>query len=111
MYPYDEDNNLNNENNDNSVNDDSVNDANDVGSENTDTAPQDSSDGTYRIVKPDWSFGASANFSYLKNELIDLGNADGFEMRDNVHIIGNVSRAENGYPYPYFYGYLTNGIF
>ena len=65
----------------------------------------------YRIVKPDWSFGASANFSYLKNELIDLGNADGFEMRDNVHIIGNVSRAENGYPYPYFYGYLTNGIF
>ena len=65
----------------------------------------------YRIVKPDWSFGASANFSYLKNELIDLGNADGFEMRDNVHIIGNVSRAENGYPYPYFYGYKTAGIF
>ena len=65
----------------------------------------------YRIVKPDWSFGASANFSYLKNELINLGNADGFEMKDNVHIIGNVSRAENGYPYPYFYGYKTAGIF
>ena len=65
----------------------------------------------YRIVRPDWSFGASANFSYLKNELIDLGNADGFEMRDNVHQIGNVSRAENGYPYPFFYGYLTDGIF
>lgn len=32
-------------------------------------------------------------------------------MMDNVHQIGNVSRAENGMPYPYFYGYFTNGIF
>lgn len=65
----------------------------------------------YKFQSGDWSFRAGANLSYLKNELINLGNADGFEMSDNVHIIGNVSRAENGQPYPYFYGYKTNGIF
>lgn len=65
----------------------------------------------YRLNKKDWTFGVSANVSYLKNELINLGNADGFEMYDNVHQIGNVSRGENGMPYPYFYGYTTNGIF
>lgn len=64
----------------------------------------------YRIVKKSWSFGAAINASYLKNELIDLGNANGFEMSDNVHQLGNVSRAENGYPYPYFYGHKTDGI-
>lgn len=65
----------------------------------------------YKFNKGDWNFGISANASYLKNELINLGNADGFEMYDNVHQIGNVSRVENGMPYPYFYGYKTNGIF
>lgn len=65
----------------------------------------------YKLKKKDWTFGVSANLSYLKNELINLGNADGFEMKDNVHQIGNVSRAENGYSYPYFYGYKTSGIF
>ena len=65
----------------------------------------------YKFNKGDWNFGISANASYLKNELINQGNADGFEMYDNVHQIGNVSRAENGMPYPYFYGYKTNGIF
>lgn len=65
----------------------------------------------YKMHKGDWNFGISANASYLKNELINLGNADGFEMYDNVHQIGNVSRAENGMPYPFFYGYKTGGIF
>ena len=65
----------------------------------------------YKFDVGDFSFRTSANISYLKNKLIDLGNADGFEMSDHVHIIGNVSRAENGQPYPYFYGYKTAGIF
>lgn len=65
----------------------------------------------YKMHKGDWNFGISANTSYLKNELINLGNADGFEMYDNVHQIGHVSRAENGMPYPFFYGYKTGGIF
>lgn len=65
----------------------------------------------YKFRKKDFAFGVQANLSYLKNELIDLGNADGFEMKDHVHQLGNVSRAENGMPYPYFYGYFTGGIF
>lgn len=64
----------------------------------------------YKYSNNDFHFGVNANVSYLKNKLINLGNADGFEMMDHVHIIGNVSRAENGQPYPYFYGYLTDGI-
>lgn len=65
----------------------------------------------YKLRKGDFSLGVKANLSYLKNELIDLGNADGFETMDNVHQIGNISRAENGQPYPYFWGYKTAGIF
>lgn len=64
----------------------------------------------YKFGKGDFNFATSLNVSYLKNELINLGNADGFEMGDNVHQIGNVSRSENGFPYPYFYGWSTDGI-
>ena len=65
----------------------------------------------YKFYSGDWSFRVGANVSYLKNKLIRLGNADGFEMYDNVHQLGNVSRAENGEVYPFFYGYKTAGIF
>lgn len=65
----------------------------------------------YKFSKGDWNFRVGGNISYLKNKLINLGNSDGFEMSDHVHLIGNVSRAENGQPYPFFYGYKTAGIF
>lgn len=65
----------------------------------------------YKFHTGDWSFRIGGNISYLKNKLIDLGNSDGFEMKDNVHQLGNVSRAENGEVYPFFYGYRTGGIF
>ena len=65
----------------------------------------------YKYVNKGFRFGVQANLSYLKNELIDLGNADGFETMDGVFQLGNISRAENGEPYPYFWGYKTNGIF
>lgn len=65
----------------------------------------------YKFGAGDWSFKAGGNISYLKNKLINLGNSDGFEMKDNVHQLGNVSRAENGEVYPFFYGYKTAGIF
>lgn len=58
-----------------------------------------------------WNFGVKANASYLKNELIKLGNAAGFETYDNVSNLGNISRAEAGQPFPYFWGYKTDGIF
>lgn len=65
----------------------------------------------YKFSAGDWSFKVGGNISYLKNKLINLGNSDGFEMKDNVHQLGNVSRAENGEVYPFFYGYKTAGIF
>jgi len=65
----------------------------------------------YKFTKGDWSFRAAANLSYLKNKLVKLGNSDGYEMYDWVHNVGDISRAENGQPYPYFYGYKTAGIF
>ncbi len=64
----------------------------------------------YKFRRGDWAFNVNANASYLKNKLIDLGSGS-YETSDNVHQIGNVSRAENGYPYPFFYGYKTAGIF
>ena len=65
----------------------------------------------YKFHKGDWAFNVNANASYLKNKLVNLGNDTGYETSDNVHQIGNVSRAENGQPYPFFYGYKTAGIF
>ncbi|NDV81093.1 TonB-dependent receptor [Bacteroides sp. 51] len=65
----------------------------------------------YKFRSGDWNFRIGANASYLKNKLIKLGNSDGYEMYDHVHQLGNVSRAENGEVYPYFYGFKTGGIF
>lgn len=64
----------------------------------------------YKVSHKDFKFGTSLNVSFLKNELTNLGNADGFEMMANVHQLGNVGRAENGQPYPFFYGWSTDGI-
>lgn len=64
----------------------------------------------YKLNKGSFNFGTSLNVSYLKNELTNLGNADGFEPTANVHQLGDVGRAENGQPYPFFYGYSTDGI-
>lgn len=64
----------------------------------------------YKISHKDFRFATSLNLSYIKNKLTNLGNADGFEAMDHVHILGNVGRAENGQPYPFFYGYSTDGV-
>lgn len=65
----------------------------------------------YKFRTGDWNFRIGGNVSYLQNKLINLGNADGFDMFDHIHLLGNVSRAENGEVYPFFYGYKTAGIF
>lgn len=65
----------------------------------------------YKLSRKDFDFSTSLNVSYLKNELTNLGNADGFESMCHVHQLGNVGRAENGQPYPFFYGWSTDGIF
>lgn len=54
-------------------------------------------------------FGANA--SYLVNELINYGNSEGYANYDYYQNVGTISRAENGLPFPFFYGYKTDGIF
>ncbi|ADV43664.1 TonB-dependent receptor [Bacteroides helcogenes] len=66
----------------------------------------------YKFHVSDWNFRIGANASYIKNKLINLGNDSGFEMSDYlVGGLSNVTRAENGYVYPFFYGRVTDGIF
>jgi TonB-linked SusC/RagA family outer membrane protein len=65
----------------------------------------------YRQNIGDWTFGVGANASYLKNKLINYGNEEGWANLDSFQGVGTISRAENGEPFPFFYGYKTDGIF
>lgn len=65
----------------------------------------------YKFKISDAKFGINANATYIKNKLIKLGNANGWANYDNVQTIGTITRAENGEPFPFFYGKKTNGIF
>lgn len=51
------------------------------------------------------------NMSYIKNELIKLGNETGYQNWDSYHSVGTLTRAQNGLPFPFFYGFKTDGIF
>ena len=66
----------------------------------------------YKWKIADANFSVKGNATYLENKLKNLGNDTGFMDLDGVQgITGSVSRAENGLPFPFFYGYKTNGIF
>lgn len=65
----------------------------------------------YKFRVSDWNFRVSANASYLKNKLIEYGNESGWENLDSFQGTGDISRAENGKPFPFFYGYKTASIF
>ena len=56
----------------------------------------------------DVNFGG--NVTYLKNKLIEYGNEQGWANLDSFQGTGTISRAENGLPFPFFYGYKTAGI-
>lgn len=56
-------------------------------------------------------FSIKGNASYLKNKLISLGNETGYMNYDEFQNVGTITRASNGEPFPYFYGYKTDGIF
>ena len=68
-------------------------------------------DASYKLKLGQFNMRIGANASYLKNELINLGNSDGFSNYDYYQNVGTISRAENGFPFPFFYGYKTDGIF
>ena len=63
----------------------------------------------------DATFNVKGNASYVKNTLKNLGNDTGFMPLDGMQGIpgqdGGLARAENGKPFPFFYGYTTAGIF
>ncbi len=66
----------------------------------------------YKWHIADAKFHVKGNASYLKNTLKNLGNDTGFLPLDGVQgISGGGTRAENGQPFPFFYGYKTDGIF
>lgn len=65
----------------------------------------------YKFNISDWKFRIGGNLTYLKNELIKLGNDTGWANYDSFQSVGTITRAENGKPFPYFYGYKTAGIF
>lgn len=66
---------------------------------------------SYRFRVSGWDFRLGANASYLSNKLTDLGNETGFENLDSYANVGTISRSQNDYCYPFFYGYKTAGIF
>lgn len=59
----------------------------------------------------DFKYGVKANASYLHNELKNLGNATGFLNYGISQFSDGATRAENGQPFPFFYGYKTAGVF
>lgn len=56
------------------------------------------------------SVNVGLNASYLKNKLVSYGNEQGWANLDSFQGVGTISRAQNGLPYPYFYGYKTDGV-
>ena len=65
----------------------------------------------YKFNIADATFQIRGNASYLKNELIELGNDTGWAAYDSFQNVGTITRAMNGEPFPYFYGLKTAGIF
>ncbi len=59
----------------------------------------------------DASFNLSGNVTYLHNELTNLGNETGYLLYGINGFSDGGVRAENGQPFPYFYGYKTAGVF
>lgn len=64
----------------------------------------------YRQNFGDFSLRVNANASWLKNKLIAYGNEQGWANLDGFQGTGTITRAENGQPFPFFYGYKTDGI-
>ena len=65
----------------------------------------------YKFNVADATFGIKANASYLKNKLLEYGNESGWANLDSWLNAGTITRAQNGEPFPYFYGFKTAGIF
>ncbi len=65
----------------------------------------------WRHTINDFRYSFGVNGSYNKNEMIEIGNEDGFLRGGSWAVAGFVSRAEEGLPIGYFWGYKTDGVF
>ena len=66
---------------------------------------------SYKFGFRDWNFRVGGNATYLHNRLISMGNESGFQNYDSFQGAGAMTRGENGYPFPFFYGRKTDGVF
>ena len=64
----------------------------------------------YKWSVGDAHFAVKANASYLSNKLKNLGNDTGFLNYGISQFSDGGTRAENGQPFPFFYGYKTAGV-
>ena len=64
----------------------------------------------YKFNVSDAHFSVKGNASYLKNKLKNLGNDTGFLNYGISQFSDGGTRAENGQPFPFFYGYKTAGV-
>ena len=65
---------------------------------------------SYRDNYGDFSWSISANATYTKNVLTELGD-DATSLYGSSHKIGQLTRGVVGLPFPYFYGHMSDGIF
>ncbi len=59
----------------------------------------------------DLNYSIGANGSYNKNKVTKIGNENGYLVGASWAVAGAVTRAEEGFPIAYFYGYKTDGLF
>ncbi|WP_430973130.1 SusC/RagA family TonB-linked outer membrane protein [Sunxiuqinia rutila] len=66
----------------------------------------------YRGSAGDFSYNISANATYLKNKLINMGNESGEAIYENAGAsgVGSYVKGMNGEVFPYFYGFQTDGL-
>lgn len=66
----------------------------------------------YKWNVGDAHFAVKGNATYLKNTLKNLGNDTGYIDLDGIQgLSGGGTRGSNGQPFPYFFGYKTDGVF
>ena len=64
----------------------------------------------WRSQAGEFSYHISANATYNRNRLTYLGD-DSTDLYGSSHKIGHLTRGSIGLPFPYFYGYVADGIF
>ncbi len=64
----------------------------------------------YRGRVEDFNYGIKFNASYNRNELTYLGD-DATYLSGSSHKLGTLTRGNVGLPFPYFYGWKTDGVF